>query len=300
MSHRRFRYASPRHWLKGNTHVHTTRSDGGRSPDEVAAMYGAAGYDFVFLTDHWVSALEQGRRRTRRGEAVLLDGVELDGEDEHGSLYHVVCLGTFHGLERHMGFGRAVSSAREQGGFLVLAHPFWTGNSVDEALRYPFDAVEAYNHVCTWLNGKGSGLYHWDAMLERRPGLVGLAVDDAHIRPEHPGWNGGWVMVGAEDRTPEAILGALRAGAFYASCGPELRSIELRDKTVICRTSPVRFARLAGPRHRGARVGSFDGATVTEVELPVPDEFAYARLELEDAEGRRAWTNPLFVPDPTP
>lgn len=290
-----FRYRQVDKWLKGNTHIHTTRSDGGKSPEEVVSMYGAAGYDFIFLTDHWVASLDQGSGGAGRRAPLVLDGIELDGEDEIGRFYHVVCLGTFHGIQREMGFGRALASAREQGGFLVLAHPFWTGNSVEDALCHPFHAVEAYNHVCTWLNGKGSGLYHWDAMLEHRPEVLGLAVDDAHIRAEHPGWNGGWVMVGAAERTAESVLRALRSGLFYSSCGPEIRSLELRGRSLVCRSSAVSFARLVGPRHRGQRTGFFDGSTMTEFELTVPEDFAYARLEIEDAQGRRAWTNTLFT-----
>lgn len=291
-----FRYGQVERWFKGNTHIHTTRSDGGKSPDEVVAMYGSAGYDFIFLTDHWVASRDQGSRRPRRGVPLMLDGIELDGEDDGGRFYHVVCLGTFDGIERHMGLGRALASAAEQGGFLVLAHPYWTGNSVDDALCHPFHAVEAYNHVCTWLSGKGSGLYHWDAMLEHRPEVLGLAVDDAHIRAEHPGWNGGWVMVGAAECTAESVFRALRSGLYYSSCGPEFRSIELHGRTVRCRTSAVSFARLVGPRYRGQRTGSFDGSTMTEFELAVPEDFAYARLEIEDPQGRRAWTNTLFTP----
>jgi hypothetical protein len=299
MSDRVFRYSRVDGWLKGNTHIHTTRSDGGKSPEEVVAMYGSAGYDFVFLTDHWVASLDQGDGRRPRGSPLVLDGIELDGKDEQGRFYHVVCLGTFRGIDRDRGLEATLASVREQGGFLVLAHPFWTGNSVDDALAHPFHAVEAYNHVCSWLNGKGSGLYHWDAMLERRPEVLGLAVDDAHISLGHPGWNGGWVMVGASARTPEAILGALRSGLYYSSCGPEVLALELREKngakSISCRSSPVSFARLVGPRYRGQRAGSFDGATMTEFELPIPDDFAYARLEIEDPGGRRAWTNTLFT-----
>jgi hypothetical protein len=290
-----FRYNGRRGtWLKGNTHLHTTRSDGGKSPDEVAAMYAGAGFDFICLTDHWHASAEQGTR-ARGTELTIIDGIELDGDDEQGSFYHIVCLGTLRGLDREMGLGRALSSAREQGAFLVLAHPLWTGNTVEQALRHPFHGVEAYNHVCQWLNGKGSGLAHWEAVLEERPEVVGLSVDDAHIRAEHPGWNGGWVMASAADRSPRAILDSLRAGTFYSSTGPEIHSMEWTGRSVICRCSPVSFARLVGPRHRGQRVGSFDGATMTEVELALPEDWAHARLELEDSCGRRAWTNTLFV-----
>ena len=39
-------------FYRGNTHCHTTRSDGRRSPEEVIALYREAGYDFLTLTDH--------------------------------------------------------------------------------------------------------------------------------------------------------------------------------------------------------------------------------------------------------
>jgi len=289
-----FRYEGVSMWLRGNTHIHTTRSDGGKSPEEVASLYASAGYDFICLTDHWVASREQDHGRGA-WPLVVLDGIELDGRDSRGSFYHVVCLGTFDGLSREMGFEAALASAGSQGGFLDLAHPAWTGNSVEEALRYPFHAVEAYNHVCTWLNGKGSGLYVWDAMLEERYGVFGLAVDDAHMSRNHPGWNGAWVMVAAADRSPGCIMDALRSGRFYSSCGPRILSIGVSGDSIHCSTSPIRFARLVGPRHRGDRVGSFDGATLTEFRIPLPQDCPYVRLEVEDDRGRRAWTNTLFT-----
>ena len=39
-------------WLKGNTHTHTTNSDGLCRTEEIASEYERHGYDFVFLTDH--------------------------------------------------------------------------------------------------------------------------------------------------------------------------------------------------------------------------------------------------------
>ena len=38
--------------LKGNTHTHTTNSDGVCTVREIASEYKRHGYDFVFLTDH--------------------------------------------------------------------------------------------------------------------------------------------------------------------------------------------------------------------------------------------------------
>jgi hypothetical protein len=290
-----FRYASPAPlWLKGNTHIHTTASDGGTPAPAVAQLYAGAGYDFLFRTDHWVCS--DVAAEAAPAPLLWIDGCEIDGRDARGSAYHVVCLGRVEGLAAAGGLEAGLQAAREQGALLVVAHPFWTGNSLADVLHHRFDGVEVYNHVCHWLNGKSDGLVHWHALLRKRPQALALASDDAHLRPQHPGWNGGWIMVNAETRSAPAILEAIRRGRFYASCGPEFRSLRCADGCVTIETSPVAFARLVGPGWLGERRGAFDGSLLTTATFTVPGDWEYAFLEIEDATGRRAWTNTLFPP----
>ena len=55
-----FRYDTSKKWFKGNTHLHSTASDGGLGFSEIAELYAGAGYDFLFATDHnIISNLEQ-------------------------------------------------------------------------------------------------------------------------------------------------------------------------------------------------------------------------------------------------
>lgn len=289
------RYMDTTTWYKGNTHIHSTASDGGWSFAELAEGYAEVGYDFLIRTDHWVAS--DVASDTSEYPLVWLDGVELDGVDAHGGHYHVVCVGRFSGLERSMGLEAALEVVAAQGGLRILAHPLWMGNSFDEATRYDFEGVEIYNHVCRWLNGKADGLAYWQAMLEQRPGTLGFAVDDAHIRPEHPGWNGGWVMVQADVCTTESILAGLRQGRFYSSTGPDLYRIVLEGTHVTIETSPVKFARLVGPSWRGRRIGSFDDTWLTTATFEIPEDWPYAYIEIEDACGHRAWTNTLWIGD---
>ena len=123
-------------------------------------------------------------------------------------------------------------------------------------------------------------------------------MDDAHLRPEHPGWNGGWIVVNAAERAPQPILDAIRRGNFYASCGPEFRSITFDGTHVAVETSSVQFIRLVGPAYRGQRIGSFDSQRLTAARFELPADWDYAYLEIEDEQGRRAWTNTLFVDAP--
>ena len=39
-------------WYKGNLHLHSTNSDGRKSPEEVAKIYEEHGYQFVAFTEH--------------------------------------------------------------------------------------------------------------------------------------------------------------------------------------------------------------------------------------------------------
>lgn len=286
-----FRYNTHNNWYKGNTHLHSTASDGGKTSSELACMYAGAGYDFLFRADHWVSSAVAADDEDF--SLLWMDGVELDGRDAGGVYYHVVCLGTFTGITREMGLLAAMASARAQGGLLILAHPQWTGNTFDDALRWNFDGVEVYNHVCHWLNGKGDGRAYWNAMLAKQPRTLGLACDDAHIRPEHPGWNGGWIVVNAQELSRPAIMDAIRAGNFYSSTGPDFHAITCQNSTITIQTSPVQFARFVGPAYRGKRIGGFEGHLFTEAVFDIPPDWAYAYLEIEDAQGHRAWTNVL-------
>ena len=288
-----FRYDTSGHWYKGNTHLHTTASDGGKGFKEVAELYHSAGYDFLFRTDHWV--LSEAERDTEKYPLLWLDGVEIDGQDHTGAYFHVVCLGRVTGIRSEDGVEAGLKSARRQGAMAILAHPHWCGNSLDDCVRWQFDGVEVYNHVCHWLNGKSGGLVHWDAALRLNPHTLAFAVDDAHLCTEHPGWNGGWVVVNAEECSTLKIMSAIRCGNFYSSCGPEFRSITWDGNALHLATSPVRFVRVVGPGSLGTPMGSFGDQLLTNVTIPVPREWGYAYVEIEDQGGRRAWTNSLFV-----
>jgi hypothetical protein len=61
----------------------------------------------------------------------------------------------------------------------------------------------------------------------KSPPLMGIATDDSHnyfgTRGASPGR--GWVMVRAAELAPDALIGALHAGDFYASSGIELADV---------------------------------------------------------------------------
>jgi hypothetical protein len=292
---RSFRYSANERWFKGNTHIHSTASDGAKTHDELGQLYAAAGYDFLFATDHKIAS--DMENTVASSPLLWLDGIEIDGSDNAGGFYHVVCLGKVQGISAETPLVEAMESARKQNALIVLAHPHWMGNTLDDALRWGFDAVEIYSHISRWLNGKSEGLVHWQAMLKSNPATLGLSVDDAHISLDHPGWNGGWVMVNSAACSRKEILDAIRRGNYYSTCGPEFLNIESDGTSVNILTSPVQFVRLVGPDSAGDRLGSFDGKEITSASMKIPFDWPYVYLEVEDRQGRRAWTNTLLVAD---
>ena len=79
--------------LKGDTHVHSCRSDGRESPAVVAANYRAAGFDFMALTDHhrYAPSLEA----IDAYQGVRLGMTQMKGEEVHSpeTYLHIVNFG---------------------------------------------------------------------------------------------------------------------------------------------------------------------------------------------------------------
>jgi hypothetical protein len=289
----RYRYATSGQWYKGSLHLHTNRSDGHLSLIELVKKYAAAKFDFVAVTDHWCLPEFNGNRKTL--PLVVIDGIELDGFDNAGAYFHVVALGASLQLPTATrNFVKAMQAARSQGALLIWAHPHWTGNSSEEGLRHNFDGMEIYNHSSHCENGSGYALSHWDQVLNRHSDFLGFATDDSHFIPERRYWKGGWIMVNAASCTQEEILANIRSGNFYASQGPEFKSIEYSANTVKVETSPIAFARLIGSRMVGSWIQATENEPLLRAEFELPSDWPYARLEIEDADGKRAWTNPLW------
>ncbi len=294
----KFRYDCSGQWLKGALHVHTTVSDGGQTPLESARAYAEAGFDFMALTDHDVAS---DATAEDHWPLTVLDGVELAGADG-GTAYHALCLGRFPDLPHDDGYAAMLDYCHEQGGVVIVAHPQLMLHTREDVLRRDYDGVEVYNGLGDLFCRTASNP-HWEWMLDRDPEALGIAVDDAHGCGFDedggklcPYWNCGWVVVNAPDRSREAIFAAIRAGNFYSSTGPDFKSIEWTDDgRIVLRTSPVRRAWLVGGYWQAHCKGMPPAGVFTEIEFDRPEGWPYFRAEIEDEQGRRAWTNSLLI-----
>jgi hypothetical protein len=288
-----YRYDTSGRWYRGSLHVHTVHSDGHLTLDETAHKYAREQFDFISVTDHWKLPELNGQRESL--PLLVIPGIELDGYDTLGVYYHVLAIGV--SLKLAIGirnFSKVLRTAYTQGAVLIWAHPHWTGNTPREGLRHKFHGMEVYNHSSQCENGSGYALSHWDSVLDRYPDFLGFATDDSHFVPGQSFWKGGWIMVNAAARSEEEILDGIRRGNFYATQGPEFKSIEYDRHTVKVETSPVIYARLIGPRRVGKWINVADKEPLLRAEFELPADWPYARLEIEDAAGKRAWSNPLW------
>jgi len=289
-------FTAPGHWYRGNLHTHTTQSDGRMSPQEMVDWHAIHGYGFLSLTEH---RIRLDPTPYARDGLLLIPGIELDGHDPASGRYHLVGLGV-KGSVKHdsdLGLQAAIDGLRAAEGLVVLAHPYWSGQTSAHLLKAEGAwGIEVFNGVCHKERGKGLSAVHWDDLLAAGKRLWGLAVDDAHGHPPDGDLGWGWVMVKAEELSQEAILRALEAGAFYSTTGPEIQDLRLEDGAVTIHCSPVEHIHFICDWALGGAVHAWDGPPLTEAHFQLRNEGeTYLRVECIDHQGRCAWSQPIFL-----
>lgn len=301
-------FTAPGKFHRGNLHTHSTRSDGVLEPEEVCRRYQAEGYDFIALTDHFVGQYDYPITDTtayRNDRFTTLLGAELHIDAmENGDMWHIVAAGFpadftppdvphFRHFDSAESVAELTQRARDAGAFIAIAHPHWSGlTEADARTITAAHAVEIYNHGCGIENDRGDGLHAYDHMLNEGRRLTMIATDDAHFKnPDH---FGGWVMVKAQDNTPQALLAALKDGAFYSSTGPEIHDIRIQKHTVEIDCSEAATITVQG---RGCAATAICGEALTTATIPL-DRFAvspWVRVTVIDRAGKRAWANPIWL-----
>jgi len=276
-------FEAPGEWLKGNLHTHTTASDGQLTPAEAVRWYEENDYDFVALTDHDVFCDPAPLQLATR--LLLLPGFEYSCGPVREA--HMLCLGVRQAYRG--GYQEALTTTRALGGMAVFCHPnwvrddLWSPDAMSELCYY--SGMEIYNHVITRLPGSALATDDWDAMLTRGNLLWGYADQDAH-RPTDFGH--AWNMALSPTRTVQGVLHALANGHCYASTGLAFREIGLRDGAVHARLARRATVRFIGPH--GAVLHERRGIESSFT----PGGEAYVRVEAEDGDGCRAWSQPFW------
>ena len=279
-------------YYKLGLHLHTTLSDGRKTPEEVAREYKDGGYDAIALTDHWV----YGEGGNIEGLHII-PGCEynLGGNDTIEGVMHVVSLFTRSNpnVEKDAAPQEVVDAINREGGIAVLAHPAWSLNPPSDLLELEgVVATEIYNAV----SDAGQSLrpysdYYVDICANAGVYPKILATDDAHAYDGNDN-RLGWVMVKADELTNEALAQSIRNGDFYATEGPDLH-VTLDGRKLIVDTSPCSvIGTLSNASWTWGRTVRGEG--LTHFEYEPRDNEKWIRVEVRDANGKRAWSN-IFV-----
>ena len=307
MSVRPIAFSAPGRFWRGNLHTHSTRSDGVLDPAEVCRRYRAEGYDFMALTDHFLGLWNYPVVDTvpyRTDDFTTLSGAELhSGAMLNGELWHILAVGLpadfapgnaphFTPLPDQETGPEIAARAVAAGAFVAIAHPQWSGLRLEDARSLTAaHAVEIYNHGCAMGCDRPDGFAIADYLLSEGRRVSLIATDDAHFsEPDH---FGGWVMVKAAENTPEALLAALKAGAFYSSQGPQLHDVRLEGKAVIVESSAAASVVVMG---QGTAAKGVHGHSMTRTKVPLErmEGSPWLRVAVIDSAGKRAWSNPIW------
>lgn len=292
-------FSAPGRFFRGMLHCHSTRSDADVEPSEVCRIYREAGYDFISLTDHFLAEydfpiVDTSVFRTENFTTLL--GAELHaGQMSAGEMWHILAVGLpadFAPTTADETGPELARRAAEVGAFVALPHPEWYALTLEDGLSADAAmAIEMVNGMCGHESGRGEGSALLDQLLNagRRVGCI--ATDDAHRYG--PELHSGWVMVKAAENTPDAILTALKAGHYFATEGPRIEGVERVGNELVLQTSPITTARLIGA---GSRCEMVHGVDLTNARLPLGSFVGgWCRAVLTDSNGKRAWTNPLWL-----
>ncbi len=292
-------FSTPGRFFKGNIHTHSNRSDGALAPEEVCRRYRDAGYDFLALTDHFLPQynfpiVDTAPFRTENFTTIL--GAEVHApQTALGEIWHILAVGLpadFPLTPAHETGAALAQRCIDAGAFVAIPHPGWYALTAEDAATLPnAHAVEIYNHTSHVRADRGDGAYLVDQMLASGRRISLCATDDAHFHCDDA--FGGFVMVKAMSNAPDALLEALKAGAFYSSQGPIIEQVTMTEETVEIVCSPCQAIMALG---RGSLAEQQNGKGLTKAILPLGRlrRGGFVRIAIADAAGRRAWTNPVW------
>ena len=292
-------YAEPKgSWLKGNLHAHTSPASpcGRVELRRVLGLYESAGFDFLAISDHltrtpveaptsliMIPGLEWNSRSRGQGR------LELTREN-HLGLYSLD-PGDLEEALAHQGPKEALAALGDREALVILNHPNWLvpAHYSEEDLFALYEGatgLEIWNAVIDRLPGSGDATLKWDRVLTEKGPFLGFASDDSHTEEDI---GRAWLMVRAGERSPGAVLEALRSGRFYCSTGVEIVELGREAGEVFCRAQPGVEIEVCGENGQVMAVGQ-EG-----LRFPFAGTASsYLRFSLYGPGRRRAWSQPFF------
>ena len=266
-------------WYKGNTHTHTTYSNGVLSIKKVVDTYKSHGYDFLFITDH--NNVFPPTDSLSDSTFICYNGLESI------SSVHLSCLNIINSIWPS-NFADVIDKTHAQGGFAVVNHPQRVNSTV--LVQQVFDIeilkfIEIFNGISSAEENINNYLM-WDSILTAGKLIYGVASDDLH-EIEHLGK--GWIMVNADTLQKDSLLNAIQRGDFYSTTGVLIEKMTVTDSSVTILAPEALEIKFVGDGRVTLKNVYSDSATYL-----IKGNEGYIRVEVKGVPGTKAWTQPLF------
>ena len=135
--------------------------------------------------------------------------------------------------------------AKENGYIVSYNHPCWSMEAESDILSYEgIFSLEVYNTGATMDNGIESNMSLFDKLNRKGKTIYCHGADDNHNK--HPFDDvlndsfKAWTMIIADKLTYESVIEALETGKFYASTGPTIHKITIKNRRIDVKCSPAR------------------------------------------------------------
>ncbi|MFJ3406909.1 CehA/McbA family metallohydrolase [Promicromonospora sp. NPDC090134] len=200
-------------WYAGDPHAHTTHSDGALSIAQLAAAAVGRGLDFLAVTDHNTVS----HHPHLPGVGAAYDLCLLPGQEVTTHAGHANAFGDIGWVDFRRPAAQWLSDVEERGGLLSVNHPLQDDCGWQFPVRTGF--LELW-HISWFLDLTATGPWAYLRGFDGPADPVFLGGSDFHTPDQGypPGTPTTWVA--AEDRTPEAILDAVRQGRTALSRFP--------------------------------------------------------------------------------
>ena len=189
---------------------------------------------------------------------------------------------------------RLIRAATAAGFLVIYNHPHYSLQTGEDFRPLQgLLGMEIHNGASmAWGFGDDGNTSHYERMLRAgHEALIPIAADDSHSADTEDEANElftGFQMIKAPSLSYTAVTAALKSGDCYASQGPLIEELYVEDGRLYVTCSRVREILYRTVDRRAERRFSTGG--LTSADFAVSARSGYFRLELVDAEGRRAVT----------
>ena len=295
-------------WYKGNTHTHTTNSDGDVPPEEVVNWYKNHGYNFLVISDHNLLTETKNLDTNPDDDFILIPGDEVSNKFDNKPV-HIVGININWVVKPMRGTSivntlqNNIYAINRAGGIAQIAHPNFGWAFTDKELSELKDVnlFEIYNFhpsVNNYGNLDNPGTEKmWDNLLSKKIIFYGIMTDDAHNYKDFTRYKAnpgkGWIVVKSEKLEPDYITEAIKRGDFYSSSGVQLNDINISDKEY-----SISIKQISSNKYTTQFIGE-NGKILEEVSGIEPvyvftGTELYVRAKILSSSGNFALTQPVF------